>query len=275
MNMNHTGLRAALAAAVVISVVFPRLVSADGDCVPRPATAAEKNAYDEAYAVFIRAAPAAPAGWSFTDSPAAGTIPLFCQGTEGTPFRRSFSRQFQLEQGRQERQDQAVAGYTDMAKKSQDMQAKNQDAIAVIDARINARMEQVQKAIAAQRFGDIEGINVEIEKLMQQKSELMGMGDVDATSEKIEADAKRDTDASFQLSFEEPPAEPREGEPYTTSAGRARVVAYDDKGVAYNDVTIDFDSRLPERPVVRVHGDPARVRALIDAADLKGITAAR
>jgi hypothetical protein len=248
---------------------------ADGDCEPRAATAAEKKIYDDAYALFLKSAPAAPAGWSFTDSPAAGVTPGFCQGTEGMPFRRSFTRQFQLEQGRQQRQDQAVAEYSEMARKSQDMQAKNQAAIAALDARINANMERVQKAIAAQRFGDIEGINVETEKLMQQKSALMGVGDMDATSDRIAADEERDTAASFQLSFESPPAEPREGEPYTTSAGRARVAAYDDKGVAYHDVTIDFDSRLPERPVVRVHGDPARVRALLDAADLKSITASR
>jgi len=273
--MNNTGLRVALAAAVFTIVFLPRLALADGDCVPRPATAAEKKAYEEAYAVFIKAAPAAPAGWTFDDSAAAGEMPMFCQGTEDMPFRRSFSRQFHLEQGRQERQDQAVAGYTDMAKKSQEMQAKNQAAIAELDAKINANTERAVKAATEQRFGDIEAINIETEKLMQQKMALMGMAEMDATSEKIEADAQRDTEASFQLSFEEPSIMPREGQPYTTSAGRARVVAYDDRGVAYNDVTIDFDSGLRDKPVVRAHGDPARVRALLDAANLKSITASR
>jgi hypothetical protein len=273
--MNHTGLRAVLAAAALTGLLSPPLARADGDCVARPATAAEQKVYADSYALFLKVAPAAPAGWTFSDSPKTGAMPTLCEGSEGQPFRRGFSRQFTLDQGRQERQDQAVAGYTDMMKKSQEMQAKNQAAIAALDEKINANMERVQKAVAAQRFGDIETINIETEKLMQQKSALMGFGEMEATSERIAADAERDSAASFQLSFEAPPAGPREGEPYTTSAGRARVAAYDEKGVAYHDVTIDFDSRLAEHPVVRVRGDPQRVRELVDAADLKSVTAAR
>jgi len=273
MHMHHTTRRALLSTAALIAMVAARLALADGDCVARAATAAEKKSYDDAYALFLRSAPAAPAGWTSSDSPKAGVMPVLCQGTEGQAVRRGFTRHFQLDEGRQQRQDRAVAGYTDMMKKSQEMQAKNQVAIAALDAKISANMERAQNAAAAQRFGDIETINIETEKLMQQKVVLMGIGDIEATSERIEADEKRDTEASFQLSFEEPPAGPREGEPYTTSAGRARVSAYDDKGVSYNDVTIDFDSKLAERPVVRVHGDPERVRALLDAADLGTINA--
>jgi hypothetical protein len=264
-----------LAAAALACLWGPLAAHAECGCETRPATAAEKRVYDDAYALFLKAAPAAPAGWSFTDSPEPGQVPVFCVDVANPPVPRSFTRQFQLEEGRQERQDQAMAAYSDMAQKSQDMQAKNAAAIAALDAKINANVERVQKAAEAQRFGDIEAINAENEKLMQQKFALMGIGDTDATSEKIEADTKRDADASFQLTFEEPPAEPRQGDPYRTSAGHARVAAYDDKGVAYNDVTIDFDSMFAQRPVVRVHGDPARVRALLDAADLRSIAATR
>lgn len=269
--MNSRTPRTPLAAATLACLFACSTALADGDCVPRPPTAAQKKAYGEAYALFLKIAPAAPAGWTYTDHPASAAVPTICAGSEGEPIRRSFSRDFHLEQGRQERQDRALAAYTDMAKKSQEMQAKNQAAIEALDARINTNMERVQKAAAAQRFDEIEAINLETERLMQQKTRLMGLDEADATSAGIEADEQRDTEARFQLSFEAPPAGPREGEPYRTSAGRARVSAYDDQGVAYHDVTVDFDSRLAERPVVRVHGDPRRVRALIDTADLKTI----
>jgi len=274
--MRNRKLIGPLAVATLACLWVTSPAQADGDCVERPATAAEQKVYADAYALFLKVAPAAPAGWTASDNPPTGAMPTLCKGTEGQPFRRGFSRQFTLEQGRQERQDEAIAAYTDMIRKSQEMQAKNQAAIAELDAKINANMARAQKAAAAQRFADIETINVETEKLAQQRAALSGMGgDMEAEAERIGADEKRDSTARFQLSFEPPPAGPREGQPYTTSAGRARVAAYDDKGVAYHDVTVDFDGQLAEKPVVRVHGDPERVRALLDAADLKSITATR
>jgi hypothetical protein len=83
-----------------------------------------------------------------------------------------------------------------------------------------------------------------------------------------------DTLASFALYFEPPKDEPRDGAPYRTVAGKARVNAYESKGVPTQMVFIEFGG-LPEQAVVRVEGDPARVRALVDAADLKSIAAFR
>ena len=48
---------------------------ADGICTERPPTAAEKKSYGDAYALFLRAAPAAPDGWTASDQPANASMP--------------------------------------------------------------------------------------------------------------------------------------------------------------------------------------------------------
>ncbi|HEX5648393.1 MAG TPA: hypothetical protein VFX69_01955, partial [Steroidobacteraceae bacterium] len=66
----------------------------------------------------------------------------------------------------------------------------------------------------------------------------------------------------------------RTSAPYRTAAGKAWMTAYESGGNPEHLVFIEFGGS-PEQAVVRVEGDPARVRALVDATDLKSIAAFR
>jgi hypothetical protein len=201
-------------------------------------------------------------------------MPTLCAEYADDTARRSFGRNFQLERGRAEREAQAVQAYTDMAKAQQAKAAANKQAVDAIDAQINGLITQVQAAATAQRFAEIEPLNTKIDVLTKRKSALLGYAEVDATSAQIESDQARDSAASFQLWFEAPTHGTREGQPYRTVAGKAYVTSYEDKGNPHDDVTIYFDgTSQPAR--VRVSGDPARVRALVDSTDLRAIAAFR
>jgi hypothetical protein len=245
-------------------------VRADGVCTERPATAVERKAYGDAYALFQRVAPGAPEGWTATDQPADGRLPTLCQEIDG-PIRRSFGRTFELERGRAERSEQAQQAYLTMMERQRAKAAANQAASADIDARINALTLEVQAAAAARKFDQIDSLSRQIEALTQQKMALTGASDLQAQADRIEADATRDTSAAFALYFEKS-GNAADGAPYPTAAGRGRVSSYDDRGSPRHLVFIEFDGAL-ERAVVRVEGDPARVRALVDASDLGSVAA--
>ena len=100
----------------------------------------------------------------------------------------------------------------------------------------------------------------------------MGYDDIGAQTAKIEAEQSRDTEAHFSLRFDVPSSEPRTGQPYRTAAGKALLTAYEQKGNPTHDVRVSFQG-APQQATVVVVGDPARVRALLDATDLKAIAA--
>jgi hypothetical protein len=259
---------AAVAFGVLAQVVPCPVSLADGDCTPRPVMATEKKLHADASALFARVAPKVPDGWKATDS--GTTLPTtLCFGSN---LRRSFGRNFELEQGRTERNEKAQQSYAAMMEQQRAQAAANQAAADAIDARIHALTLKVQAAATAQKFDQIEPLNKQIDSLMKQKMALTGVNDLQAQTDRIEADATRDTHASFALYFEPPKSEPQDGAPYRTVAGRARVNAYESKGNPAHLVFIEFGG-LPEQAVVRVEGDPARVRALVDATDLKSIAA--
>jgi hypothetical protein len=261
---------AAVAFGILGHVVLYSLALADGDCTPRPVMASEKKLHADASALFARVAPKAPDGWKASDS--GMTLPTtLCFGSN---LRRSFSRNFELEQGRTERNDQAQKAYAAMMEQQRAKAAANQAAADAIDAKINALTLKAQAAATAQKFDQIEPINIQIDALMKQKMALLGMDDAAAQSDRIDAEAARDTQATFALYFEAPKAEPRDGVPYRTAAGKAWMTAYESGGNPEHLVFIEFGGS-PEQAVVRVEGDPARVRALVDATDLKSIAAFR
>jgi len=264
--------RSLIAAAVTVlaQVVLCPASLADGDCTPRPVMASEKKLHADASALFVRVAPKAPDGWKASDS--GTTLPAtLCFGSN---LRRSFSRTFELEQGRSERDDQAQKAYADMMEQQRAKAAANQASADAIDAKIKALTLKAQAAATAQKFDQIEPINVQIDALMKQKMALLGMDDAAAQSDRIDAAASRDTRATFALYFEAPKNETSDGVPYRTAAGKARMNAYESGGNPAHLVFIEFGGS-PEQAVVRVEGDPARVRALVEATDLKSIAAFR
>jgi hypothetical protein len=251
------------------------LARADGVCTERAATPAEAKSYADAYALFLRVAPKAPDGWTSTDSPATGAVPKLCQEFANEPIRRQFDRNFDLERGRQERENEALQAYTDMAKAQQATVAANQAKLDAIDAQVNALNLKVQQAAVAQRFEEVDTLSRQMDALMQQRSALMGIDQSDAQTKQIEARQTHDTHASFALRFETPNRETRDGTPYRTSAGQGLVTTYDDRaGNPIADVRIYFGGASQQARVV-VTGDPARVRELMDAADLQAIAAFR
>ena len=76
----------AVGLALLLSTVHPE-VRADGVCTVRAATAAEKKSYADAYALFLRVAPKAPAGWASTDNPRTGATPVLCSDRGAAPLR--------------------------------------------------------------------------------------------------------------------------------------------------------------------------------------------
>lgn len=250
------------------------IAHADGVCTRRPPTAAETTTYTAAYELFRRVAPTAPSGWATDESPPTGAIPTLCLEYGNSPPRRGFQRRFTREVDRQARDDQAVQAYTAMAQRQQAQAAANKAQIDAVDAKINSLTTKMQEAAAAQRFGDMESLGQQMDTLMQQRTKLAGYNQIETETAQIEAEHSRDTEASFQLWFEAPRNEPRSGQPYRTSAGQAFLSAYDDKGNPIHDVEVHF-AGAPEQARVRVTGPPERVRALLDAADLKAIAAFR
>jgi phage gp46-like protein len=259
---------AAVAFGVLAYILCPAAL-ADGDCTVRPPTTSEKKLHGDALALFQRVAPKAPDGWKATDT--GDTLTTLCLGSR---LRRGFSRSFDLERGRAERDQEAQQAYAAMMEQQRAQAAASQAAADDIDAKINALTLKVQAAVTAQKFDQIEPLNRQIDALMKQKMALTGVDGLEAQTDRIEADATRDTRASFALYFESPTNEPQDGAPYRTVAGRARVNAFESKGNPTHLVFIEFGG-LPEQAVVRVEGDPARVRALVDATDLKSIAAFR
>lgn len=258
---------------VLLSLGASPPARADGVCTLRAATAAEAKSYADAYALFLRVAPRAPDGWTSTDHPATGAIPKLCREYGNAPIRRHFERNFDLAHGRQQRDDDAMQSYTDMVKRQQAAAAANKAKTDAIDAQVTVLVAKVQKAAAAQRFDEIEPLNRQIDALMQQKTTLMGADEVDTQATQIEARQTRDTGATFALRFETPNNEPRTGQPYRVSAGQGLVTAYDDRvGNPIHDVRVYFGG-APEQARVVITGDPARVRELAEAADLKAIAA--
>jgi hypothetical protein len=63
---------------------------------PRPITAAEKKLYEDGYAMFLRMAPPAPAGWTAEDSRQDKTLTFICGPAifTGFAYSRTFNRPF-------------------------------------------------------------------------------------------------------------------------------------------------------------------------------------
>lgn len=271
--MNTTRLSSATVLLGLVAIT-PAAALADGDCTPRPPTAAETQLYAAAYQLFQRVAPGAPDGWAAHDSPPTGAMPVLCGGSASAPLPRGFQRDYARESDQQVRDAAALHSYTDIARQQQATAAANQAKIDAVDAKVKALNEKVQQAATAQRFAEIDPLNQQIEALMNERMKLAGYDQLDQQAQQIEADHSRDTEASFHLWFEAPHNEERSGQPYRTSAGQGYATSYDDKGNPRQEVLVLFLGS-PQQARVRVTGSPRRVRALVDAADLKAIAAFR
>jgi hypothetical protein len=265
--------RAALGVVLLLTAMIPQ-AHADGMCTPREPTAAETKAYADAYALFLRVAPATPDGWRATENPETGAMPRLCKEFGTEPMRRRFERSFHLERGLTERENKALQAHADLMKDQRARAAANQAENDAIDVKVNAIVVKTQAAAAAQRFAEVDALNREMDELLKQKTALMGIDEGTARAAQIEADRVRDTEAAFSLWFEAPASDPRPGKPYPVDAGNALLTAYDASGNPQHDVRVYFGG-TPQQARVMMVGDPARVRQLLDATDLEAIAGFR
>ena len=153
--MNTTRLSSATVFLGLVAIT-PAAALADGDCTPRPPTAAETQLYAAAYQLFQRVAPGAPDGWAAHDSPPTGAMPVLCGGSASAPLPRGFQRDYARESDQQVRDAAAVHSYTDIARQQQATAAANQAKIDAVDAKVKVLNEKVQQAATAQRFAEID-----------------------------------------------------------------------------------------------------------------------
>jgi len=269
VHFSRIALSFASSSVLSLLVGLPCSQPAYADCVTVVPSAADKKSYADAYALFLKAVPAAPSGWTAEDTPGDAELTSVCAGGGGPT--RHFVRKFSNTSDPAERMNQASAASEAAMKRQQEREAMNKSKIEALDAKLAKTMERVQKAASAGDSETIDSASQELDRLMKEKDALMGSSDAQAEQEGIQAQFERDTVATFILSFstEGDPGlfEPR---PYKTVAGRALVAETENRGVPSHRVHVSFP---PSRMTAEFEGDPKRVRMLVDATDLKALAA--
>jgi hypothetical protein len=254
---------------LALLVGMPCTQWAYADCVTVAPSAADKKSYADAYALFLKAAPAAPSGWAVEDTPSDARLTSVCAGGGGPS--RHFVRNFANTSDSAERMNQAKAASQAASQRQQEREATNKSKIEALDAKLAKAMDSVQKAATAGDGDKIESASEELNRILAEKGALMGSSDAQAEQEGIQAQFERDASATFVLSFSTE-GEPglSEPKPYKTVAGRALVAELDNRGVPAQRVHVSFP---PSRLTAEFEGDPKRVRSLVDATDLKALAA--
>jgi len=263
----------AVACACVATIAW-----ADSDCVPRPPTAAESQSFAAARAAFLASAPAAPDGWIHRDEPSESTPPDLCDDPSRPARSWSFIRRYQIApETQQARQEAAMARLQQSMAKQRESAEANQARIAEIDARFEVLIQKQIELATAQRVDEVGPINEEMERLSQEKTALMGFGQMDAENATAAAAADHDASATYRVTTAANGSERESFEPFDAPAGEGFRQRYDSGGNAKEDVAIFFGAKSPATntyPVmVALEGDPERVAALLAAAKLAPVAA--
>ena len=119
----------------------PLPVSAAEDCTrfpKRPATAEEKKIYADGYALFLRMAPAAPAGWDSSDAQKSGTLNEVCAPASEQVITHGFQRSYSQRDGLETRQANAATQAAAVGREVQATAKANEAKLADIKARMQA-----------------------------------------------------------------------------------------------------------------------------------------
>jgi len=268
-KVRYSGIAPSFVSSIVLSLLvglsYGQLAYAD--CVTVAPTAADRKTYAEAYALFLKAVPAAPSGWTAEDTPGDAQLTSVCAGGDGPS--RHFVRKFSNTSDSTARMNQAMAASQAAAERQQEREAMNKSKIEALDAKMAKAMETVQKAATLGDSEKIDSASQELDRLLKEKDALMGGSAAQADQEAIQAQFERDTVATFILSFSTG-GDPGlyEPKPYKTLAGRALVAETENRGVPSHRVHVSFP---PSRMTAEFEGDPKRVRMLVDATDLKAL----
>jgi predicted RNase H-like nuclease (RuvC/YqgF family) len=240
----------------ILTFGIAAVLSADAECgyKTREPNAAEKKAYADAFALFQRMAPPAPAGWesidSVKDNVLRGNDVCTAPGEIMTSF--TFMRSYNHTEGMAERNAEVMKKTEARVQKSQDQQKANEAKLAEISKKIEDLSKKVGDLAAANKINEIAPISAEIQKLQDEQQKLMGYGESDAESKEIEAIARKDSYAQFSLTVDAEISLSNAFKPMSVSEGKGYRQDYDDdNGIAHSDIVLILEGSGVSRILYR------------------------
>jgi hypothetical protein len=236
---------------------------------PRPITAAEKKLYEDGYAMFMRMAPPAPAGWTAEDSPQDKTITFTCGPTIFTAFAysRTFNRPFE-----QARSDTALRKAEAVTARAEARQNANAEKLADLERRQTELAQRLATLAEQGKFAEMAPLSEQSDKLAAEREALVRDPEAEAASDAIGAEVSRDTTAMFTLAVGAEGEISSAYQPMAAPAGKGYRQDGEDKD---GNPWVDFLIVLP--PVagaggetrVSITGDPARAEGLLSATNFR------
>lgn len=237
----------------------------------RQTTAEEKKIYADGYALFLRIAPPAPAGWDSRDGQTSGVLNEVCALASAKVTHHGFQRSYSQRDGVEARQAEATGRAAAVARDAQATAKANEAAIADIKARMQALQVKIQEAVKAQRMQEVEKLMAQSDVLMQELQKAFDTTGTQAGVQAIDTEARRDTSATFNVQINVTHFDTRAFTPVTvgsTAALRQLIPAENGMPASAQYVVMLGPSTGP-RTVIMVGGDPARAEALLRAARLQ------
>ena len=147
----------------------------------------------------------------------------------------------------------------------------NEAKLADIKARMQALQVKVQEAVKAQRMQEVEQLMAQSDTVMQEFEKALNTSGTQAVVDAIDADARRDLSASFNVGFNVANVDTRAFTAVTVGTTRAfRQLTEAQGGMpASAQFVVVLGGAAGPRTVVTVGGDPARAEALLKAARLQ------
>ena len=237
----------------------------------RPTTAAEKKIYADGYALFLRMAPPAPAGWTSSDGQKSGVLNQVCAPASATVSHHGFGRNYSQQDGIEARQADAAARAAKVGRDAQATAKANETKVADIKARMQALQLKMQEAVKAQRMQEAEKLMAQSDALMQEYEKALNTSGTQAASEAVDAEARRDTSATFNVQINVTNIDTRAYTAVTVGTARAfRKLTPAQNGMpASVQFVVILGPGTGPRTLVTIGGDPARAEALLAAARLQ------
>ena len=151
----------------------------------------------------------------------------------------------------------------------------NEAKLADIEARMQALQVKVQEAVKAQRMQEVEQLMAQSDTVMQEFEKALNTSGTQAAVDAIDADARRDLSASFNVGFNVginvANVDTRAFTAVTVGTTRAfRQLTEAQGGMpASAQFVVVLGGAAGPRTVVTVGGDQARAEALLKAAKLQ------
>jgi hypothetical protein len=150
----------------------------------------------------------------------------------------------------------------------------NEAKLADVQRQVDALMKKMVQVASSPspNLAEVEALNQQMARLQEQQQKLMGLEEMDAASEAIDAAATRDIRAGFSLTVGETSLRTDGYVPFAAPVGKGYRQDYDNKGNPEVKLIVVLNPAAPQRSgytVVHVQGDTARAEALLKAATLR------